>query len=160
MPPNEGEQAQLKPGDRCLFQVPRHCAHARALPSAAPLPCDNARPPAQNLEHASCAKLNGNTGMVLGHVDLGYGDDRVRWIVRWDGTEHLFRVQRRHLLRMHPDTSIAPDPLPPSRRVPSPPQRRAFTWGARPGKLEGVEDSRIPAGCYFANELTRSVPVW
>lgn len=98
--------------------------------------------------------------MVLGHVDLGYGDDRVRWIVRWDGTEQLFRVQRRHLLRMHPDTSIAPDPLPPSRRVPPPPDRRAFTWGARPSKLEGVENARIPPGCYFANELTRSIPLW
>eukprot|EP00962_Isochrysis_galbana_P038172 scaffold13523_cov92-Isochrysis_galbana.AAC.2 len=33
----EGEQAQLKPGDRCRFQVPQRCARARALQSAAPL---------------------------------------------------------------------------------------------------------------------------
>jgi len=136
MPPGgwvEGEQVRLRPGDRCRLQ---------------------------GLGHAACAKLNGDTVMVLGHVECGYGDERERWVVRWDGTEQLFRVQRRHLVRMHPDTSIEADATPESRRMPPPPAVHLFAWGARPRKLEGVADHTIVAGACFANELKRSNPIW
>lgn len=125
--------------------------------ASAPTPLSPVAP--QDLSQESCAKLNGSTVIVLGHVDCVFGVELALSVVRWDGTEHLFRVSRRNLVRMHPDSSIAPEEVPEWRRMPPPPAARAFTWGARPSKLEGVPDEHV-IHCTYANELNKSVPIW
>ncbi|EOD23377.1 hypothetical protein EMIHUDRAFT_444149 [Emiliania huxleyi CCMP1516] len=114
----------------------------------------------QDLTLPSCSRLNGASVMVLGHVDCASeGGAGALWVVRWEGSEELFRVARRHLCRLHHDTSIAPRAVPEWRQMPPPPEERAFTWGAPPGKLEGVPASQVLFGQY-ANELQRSNPIW